>query len=372
MTVGFLVIFVLEQRPMTLSLCLVALAAFVVVLALIPAARFCALKIGLVDEPGGRKQHDDATPPIGGLVILPVFMAAVLLTGGTLDTYGVLFIALIMLLMMGAIDDFVPLHAWLKFAVQISAATLVVLFGGARIYTLGDIFSMGELGLSWMSIPFSIAAVALLVNSINLMDGLDGLAAGKSFVVLGWLVLACFVGFEPQAAKAMMPLLGALAGFLFYNMRHPLRDKASVFLGDAGSMGLGLVIAWFCIALTQHPEPVIVPISVAWIVALPIIDACGQFYRRVREGRHPFSPDRGHFHHHFIHAGVPVGRSTAMILLLGFVLGGIGYFGILAGVPQIIMTLGWVILLFSHMAVSYRAERYIRLFSKFSSPRVDN
>jgi UDP-GlcNAc:undecaprenyl-phosphate GlcNAc-1-phosphate transferase len=166
----------------------------------------------------------------------------------------------------------------------------------------------------------------------------------------------------------MMPLLGALAAFLFYNMRHPMRDRASVFLGDAGSMGLGLVIAWFCIALTQQSvEPVIVPISIAWIVALPVIDACGQFYRRVKEGRHPFSADRGHFHHHFVHAGVPVGRSTAMILLLGFVLGGIGYFSIYAGVPQIVMTVAWTGLLFSHMAVSVRSEYYIRIFSKFAA-----
>ena len=130
-------------------------------------------------------------------------------------------------------------------------------------------------------------------------------------------------------------------------------------------------MAWFCIVLTQHSEPILVPISVAWIVALPVIDACGQFYRRVREGRHPFSADRGHFHHHFIHAGVPVGRSTAMILLLGFVLGGIGYFGIIAGAPQILMTGGWVILLVVHMAMSERAEYYIRLFSRFASG-VDN
>ncbi len=352
---------------MTFGLFLSALAAFLVVLALIPPVRLFALKIGLVDEPGGRKQHEDAVPPIGGLVILPLFMAAVLLLGGDLSVYGILFIALIMILVTGAIDDFVPLHAWLKFAVQLSAAALVVIFGGARIYTLGDMFGFGEIGLGWMSIPFSIAAVALLVNSINLMDGLDGLAAGKSFVALGWLVLACLMAHDAQAAMPMMPLLGALAAFLFYNMRHPMRDKAFVFLGDSGSLGLGLVLAWFCIVLTQHAEPVIVPISIAWILALPIMDACGQFYRRVREGRSPFSADRGHFHHHFIHAGVPVGRSTAMILLLGFVLGGIGYFGVLAGAPQIFMTGGWIILLFVHMAMSERSEYYIRLFSRFAS-----
>ncbi len=353
---------------MLLSPFIAALISLIAVVALIPLARMVALKIGLVDQPDDeRKHHETPVPPIGGLVILPVFMVAVLLMGGEINTFGVLFIGLIILLAMGAIDDLRPLHHWLKFGVQIFVAALVVVFGGARIYTLGDMFGLGEIQLGWMSIPFSIAAVALLVNSINLMDGLDGLAAGKSFVVLGWLVLACFIGNEEYASAYMLPLLGALAGFLFYNMRHPMRDKASVFLGDAGSLGLGLVLAWFCVTLTQEEEPVIVPISIAWIVALPVIDACGQFYRRVKEGRHPFSADRGHFHHHFIHAGVPVGRSTAMILLLGFVLGGIGYFGILAGVPQIIMTAAWIALLFSHMAVSVRAEYYIRLFSKFAS-----
>lgn len=353
---------------MIASLLYPAVFTLLAVLALIPPARRLALKIGLVDEPDSeRKHHETPVPPIGGLVILPVFMIAVLLLGGELATYGVLFMCLIVLLMTGAIDDFIPLHPWFKFAVQVFVAAMAVLYGGARVYTLGDIFSMGEVQLGIFSIPFSIAAVALLVNSINLMDGLDGLAAGKSFVVLGWLVLACFAGHEEPAAQTMLPLLGALMGFLFYNMRHPLRDKATVFLGDAGSMGLGLVLAWFCVTLTQEEEPVIVPISIAWIIALPVIDACGQFYRRVREGRHPFSPDRGHFHHHFIHAGVPVGQSTLMILLLGFVLGGIGYFSIYAGVPQIIMTVAWIALLLIHMAVSERAERYIRLFSKLAS-----
>lgn len=343
-----------------------ALGAFAAVLALIPFARKLALRIGLVDQPGGRKHHDAPVPPIGGLVIFPVFIIAVLLVTGGAGSYAVLFIALIMILVTGAIDDFRPLSAGLKFFIQISAATLVVLFGGARITNLGNMFGFGDLYLGFMSIPFSIAAVALLLNSINLMDGLDGLAAGKSFVVLGWLVLACVVSGQIGPVYAIAPLMGAVAGFLFYNMRHPLRDKACVFLGDAGSLGLGLVIAWLCIYLTQRPEPVLAPISVAWIVAIPIMDACGQFYRRVKEGRHPFSPDRGHFHHHFIHAGIPVGQSTAMILMLSVVLGAIGYLGVLAGMPQVILTIVWIGLLFSHMALSRYEHTYTRFFSRFS------
>ena len=341
-----------------------ALAAFLITLVLIPLAKSLALRIDLVDKPGGRKQHEDEVPPVGGLIILPVFMVlAVFLSGADLGNYGVFFIALILLLVIGAIDDHASLSAWIKFPMQIFIAFLVVMAGGARVYTLSNMFGFGELGLGFMSVPFSMAAIVLLINAVNLMDGLDGLAAGKSFVALGWLMVACIVGKQPEFVLAMAPLMGALAGFLVYNMRHPFRSRASVFLGDAGSMGLGLTLGWFCIVLTQNPHHVLEPISIAWILALPIIDTCAQFYRRVKEGRHPFSPDRGHFHHHLIHAGIPVAYSTALILMLGFVLGGIGYIGILLGIPQYVLTLAWIALLFAHMGLSLKREVYIHLFS---------
>ncbi len=340
--------------------------AFVAVLALIPLTRILALRIGLVDQPDERKMHEGAIPLIGGLVIFPVFMVVLVLSGVEIAHYLPLFFALTVLLIMGAVDDLVHLPAGVKFFIQIGVAVFIVVIGDARLYQLGNLFGFGDLGLGIMAIPFSIAAVALLINAINLMDGLDGLAAGKSFIVLGWLSLACAISGEWGVFQSMGPLMGALLGFLFYNMRHPFRDKACIFLGDAGSLGLGLVIAWFCIGLAQEPDPVVLPISIAWIVALPVMDACGQFYRRIREKRHPFSADRGHFHHHFIHAGIPVGRSTALILLLGVVLGGIGYGGILIGVPQVALTILWVMLILSHMALSQKPdETYIKFFSHF-------
>ena len=164
--------------------------------------------------------------------------------------------------------------------------------------------------------------------------------------------------------------MGAVAGFLVYNMRHPYRARATVFLGDAGSMGLGLALSCLCIALAyqkhQMTPPILPLISVAWILALPIIDTCAQFYRRVREGKHPFTPDRGHFHHHFIHAGIPVGETTPAILGLAFILGAIGFLGVRLGLPQFVLTIGWIGLLFSHMALSRKPDIYIRLFSKMA------
>lgn len=342
------------------------LAAFIAVLAITPLAKKVALATGFTDDPGGRKDHDTPVPPIGGLIILPIYMVISLFMGADISVFWPLFTALALILIVGGIDDYCHINPWPRFAAQFIAAGLIVIPGQAQLVHLGDLFGYGEFGLGWMSIPFSVVAVVLLINAINLMDGLDGLAGGKSFVVFFWLAIACFVAGQSEALLVIMPLLGALIGFLVYNMRHPLRGKASIFLGDAGSMGLGVVISWFAIGLAQEPDPVLVPISTAWILALPIFDICAQFYRRAREGRHPFSPDRGHFHHHFVHAGVPVGRATAMILALVFFFGGVGYFAVLVGVPQWMLTMVWIFCLFLHITLSFKPKTYITILNQFT------
>lgn len=155
-------------------------------------------------------------------------------------------------------------------------------------------------------------------------------------------------------------LAAALAGFLFYNMRHPLRDKACVFLGDTGSMALGLIIAWFCIHISQGEGAALTPISIAWVIALPIIDAFGLFAMRIYEGRHPFSADLRHFHHHFIHAGFPVGESTFMILSLGTTLGAVGFLASVLNWPEIIMTFFWILLWIGHAILVIKSHRFIQ------------
>lgn len=340
--------------------------AYMAVLLLIPPARALAIKVGFVDEPGGRKDHPDPVPPIGGLVIFSIYMAVVILTSAdfsvTIKAFWPLFAGLGLVLLVGAVDDYKHMNPWLKFSAQFAAAFLIVIPGGAELSHLGNLFGFGDFELGFMSMPFSVIATVLLINAINLMDGLDGLAAGKSFVIFLWLAIACAFAHQWAALQPILPLMGALAGFLFYNMRHPLRGRASVFLGDAGSMALGLVIAWFSIALSKGTHPPLVPISMAWILALPIMDTCAQFYRRTREGRHPFSPDRGHFHHHLVHAGLPVGQATLVILAIAFVFGGIGCLGVMVGVPQWLLTTLWIVFLFTHMALSFHPETYIRFF----------
>lgn len=333
---------------------------FAIVAALIPPLCKLAVAKGFVDQPGGRKIHDALTPPVGGLIVFGVFSIISITMGAHLETTWPLFAALSLLLVTGAVDDHRHINPWIKFSMQFVAAALIVLPGGAVLTHLDNIFGTATLWLGFMAVPFSIISVVLFINAINLMDGLDGLAGGISFIALGWLLVGALVAGVTFVSYPMLLLMGCLAGFLLYNMRSPFNKQAKLFLGDAGSLGFGLVLAYFCIKLASEPLAVMPPICIAWIIALPIIDTCAQFYRRARAGRHPFSPDKGHFHHHFIAAGYPVGRATMMILLIHFILGGIGYLGWLIGVPQVVLTVLWIVMILTHIWVSAKPERYTK------------
>lgn len=328
-------------------------AAFLIVVLLIPALCRLAVASGFVDRPGGRKKHERAVPPVGGLAIFPAYMAVAAISGMGGKTVWFL-TALALLLVVGALDDRFHVLPRIKFAAQIGAAALIVIPGGASVVGLGNFLGFGPMGLGWAGPVFAMTAVVLLINGVNLMDGLDGLVGGMSFIVLFWLAVC-------GAGMPVYILMAALAGFLVYNLRYPGHPGASVFLGDAGSMALGLSLAWFAIRLSQGSEAIIRPAAVAWLLALPIYDTCAQFARRVSQGRHPFDPDHDHFHHHFIYAGLTHGQATAAILLLCFVTGGLGVGGIAAGVPEFVLGWLWAVLLLAHIFMSLRPHRYRRL-----------
>lgn len=338
-----------------------ALVAFAAALVGVPAAARLAIRTGFVDAPGGRKDHAGLVPPVGGLVVFPVFVA-VLFASGLIDSAFLYFIAgLAVIVFAGAMDDRFSISPRWKFVAQFIAAFLIVIGGGARVGSLGNLFGFGDVWLGWMDIPFSVVATVLLINAINLIDGLDGLAGGKSFVAFAWLLVACLLGGAHDTAVQVAVLMAALAGFLAYNMRHPLRARAAVFLGDSGSMALGLALAWFCITLAKPGTEVIQPISIAWILALPIIDTCAQFARRVAQGRHPFSADRNHFHHHFVNAGVSVGWTMAALCLIGIGMGAVGIGGMVLGVPEPVLSYAWIAMLLTHIYISLRPRRFRRL-----------
>lgn len=347
------------------------LTAFLAVVAAIPLLCVLASKTGFIDRPGGRKRHERAIPPVGGLAIFPVFIILVFLTGqGPEEIWFIL--ALILLLITGIVDDSYSLPAWLKLAAQFAAAFMLVVPGGLIVDDLGDLFGAGFLWTGWMAVPFTIISIILMVNAVNLIDGLDGLAGGLGLIVVFWLGICSFIYGSSEGSTMTVILGGALAGFLVYNMRHKFRRRASVFLGNSGSLGLGFTLAWLTISLSQGPGAVIRPISVAWLLALPIYDICGQFARRISLGRHPFDPDRHHFHHHFLYAGLSDARATAVILTVSFFMGLVGVGGVWIGLPEYFLTYIWIMLLLIHVYLSMRPLRYLEMLLPFRGKSIDN
>lgn len=341
-----------------------ACISFLAVALLIPIARSLALKFNLVDHPGGRKQHQEPIPPIGGLVIFPVFIGALLLSGQ--NTYPVLpFVAaLILLLGIGAWDDKHTVRPKYKLLAQFIAAVIIIFVGNTVVLGLGDLLGLGHVFLGPFRVLFSTLAIMLLINAINLIDGLDGLAGGLSVTSLFWLVIGSFASGGLPATGGAIILIGATLGFLVHNMRFPWQKHAKVFLGDAGSLALGLAISWYAIQFSYHFNQHILPISVAWILALPIMDTCAQFLRRALNGQYPFSPDRHHFHHHFVDTGVPAGKATMIILSINALYGFIGILPMFTNMPQYILTIGWIGLFALHMFLSLRPERMHNLIEK--------
>ncbi len=344
---------------------LIALSGFIVACAALFFGRRVALQFGLADEPGGRKTHTHATPLIGGIVIIPVFVASLFFAGIAAE-YWVLIVSALLLLLMGVVDDFYPLNASLKFALQVWIACFVVVFGGVEVVSLGYLFGEEETYTWIFSKPFSVMCLVVLMNAMNMIDGLDGLSGGLAAVILGVLALVSVLAGVPDNAAVIALILAPLAAFLVFNMRYPGHAKASVFMGDAGTLALGLILGWFAIRFAQAPQAVMVPSVVPWIIGLPVVDTFAVYLVRAMDGKNPFQPDRSHIHHRLADNGVPDGRATMMIV--GFTL-----FSALAavllersGVPDVLILGAWIAFFFIHIGLSFRPHYYASLFRRFS------
>lgn len=327
-----------------------ALVTFLSTAAALWLGRRAALKYGFADKPGGRKKHDDAVPPIGGLAIIPSFLLFCWIGGLDSIVPWPLATGLLALLAIGAVDDAFSIKSQIKFALIILTATFVVIFGEAQIYELGNLFGFGPVGTGAISTVFTILCLALLMNSINMMDGVDGLAGGFCALVAFWMMISCAGAGQWDAVAALALLLASLLGFLVFNMRTPLRKKASVFMGDAGALCLGLLLGWFSIKLTQGAAAPLEPVTVIWIIAVPVMDAFALFLARSLRGLHPFNADRRHLHHRFLDAGVSPARTTMLILALVAFFALVGFVSQAEHVPAYFLFYGWLAIFILHTA----------------------
>jgi UDP-GlcNAc:undecaprenyl-phosphate/decaprenyl-phosphate GlcNAc-1-phosphate transferase len=281
-------------------------AALVIGLIVTPIVRGYAQHRGLLDQPGGRKVHEVPIPRLGGVAM--AIAIAVAIGGATIadpdlgSTLGLrpnrapaILAGVGLLLVVGIVDDVRGMRALVKLAFQIGAALLAWWLGLSieRFFFPWGIVELGPLAL-----PVTVAWIVGVLNAINLIDGLDGLAAGVVLTVLGAFgLLAAADGVDPTLF-IVAATIGAAVGFLAYNL-HP----ATIIMGDTGSMVLGFVVAAVAISLTQdgvYPQAPWVPFVA---LGVPIIDTIWAVVRRTARGDAFFIADRGHIHHQLLRLG---------------------------------------------------------------------
>ena len=274
----------------------------------------------LFDVPNPRKLNKNLVPTLGGVSIFIGMTLSTILFLGNLRFPELRYIlgALIMLFFIGLKDDILIIAPKKKLIIQTAAVAMLVGLGNFRITNLSDLFLMGNIG-EWISLPLSFFILLLVINSINLIDGIDGLAAGISIVVSGILGTWFSLTGHYQYAVLSFALTGSLIAFLRFNL---WGGKFKIFMGDTGSLILGAVLGILVIKFLNFnvtaPHQFYVHHAPTFVLALlivPVTDTLRVFTLRIYQGRSPFSADMNHIHHVLIQSGMKHIQACAFLIL---------------------------------------------------------
>jgi len=317
------------------------IAAFLVTSLVTWMLKIAAAGTRLVQAPGAHRRHESATPIVGGLGMFAGAAAGWLWVPGQIPMLA-LMLAAGLALVLGLWDDLRPRSHYARFLGQIAAAGLMVGAGGVVLTDLGQLVSESQLFLGKWSVPLTIFATIGVMNAVNMSDGMDGLAGSLCLLAVMGVGAVAAVGGDWLKVAYLGPIAGALLAFLVLNLRIGTQVRAQVFMGDAGSLFLGLLMAWMFIDASQGVDRVISPVTALWLFALPLCDAVRSLIRRPAQGQSPFQADSSHYHHHLRACGLSVTQTLWVSLLTALLCSGIGIWGVYAEVPDRFMFAGFL------------------------------
>jgi UDP-N-acetylmuramyl pentapeptide phosphotransferase/UDP-N-acetylglucosamine-1-phosphate transferase len=291
------------------NLLLAFITAFSVVLLATPSLIKVAKLKHLVDEPvGDRKRHTSSIPTIGGVIIFSAFIFSCFLwfpddnaqVLKQIDEFMYLMASLILLFFVGVKDDIIGMSPMKKLLSHIMVGFILVVMGGIKITSFHGLLGIDILLPEYASILLSIFIYIVIVNSINLIDGVDGLASGVGLIATLTFGFWFSVTDQIHWALVSFSMSGALLGFLVFNF-----NPARIFMGDSGSLIIGAVISVLAIRLIETPieflpsqaQLISTPVMAMAILAYPLLDTLRVFFIRAINGKSPLSADRNHLHH---------------------------------------------------------------------------
>ena len=334
--------------------------AFALTYLAIPSVINIAKKKNLVDVPGDRTSHEEITPSLGGIAIFAGMIFSIIMWT-PFKVFGDLqYIlgAFIIIFLIGAKDDILPMSPGRKMLGQLLATCILVYKANIRLTSFYGIFGITQLPEMW-SIVITIFTILVIINAFNLIDGINGLSGGVggliSFALGTWFFMVDSMGL----AIIAFSLLGAVLAFLRFNV-----TPAKIFMGDTGSLLLGLVCSILVIQFIESHKLIVgskyyfkaAPAAAVGILILPLFDTFRVFVTRALRGRSPFQPDRNHIHHLLIDTGLSHMQATFILLFVNTCfIALVMKFQFLGNLNLLILVLGLASVL---TAVLYMISRY--------------
>ena len=311
--------------------------AFFVALLLLVVMTPLAHQWGLVDAPSLRKHHKGLVPLTGGLAMFVAILVSSVVTDVWLSNDPLFFTAAAFIVTLGMLDDRFDLSAKGRLVCQFGVAAIMAWAAQNYITSLGNIIGFGVIEMNFFGYFFTLICVVGVINAFNMIDGIDGLAGGMSLIVLFSLVFMLLMTNNGSAIMGPMLVIAALVPFMAFNLSIKGFKGNKIFMGDSGSMFIGLTIVWLLVEYTQPELEAIRPITAVWLVGLPLMDMAAIMYRRAMKGQSVLRPDKQHLHNIFMRAGLSSQKALVAILLLGACYATVGMAGELFNVPEYIM-----------------------------------
>lgn len=298
------------------------LLAFAVTYLCVPLARRLALRLDAVDYPSARRVNKRPVPRMGGIAMAAGIAVALLVEvagefflgwagfyvhGDNAVNHPGVMVGLLVIVLVGALDDVYSLKPSVKLAGQILGATIIA-GSGLLLSSIANPVGPGYIEFGWFAYPLTVLYLVCFMNVINLIDGLDGLAAGISTIASFFLFIIAFGRGMEETAMLSIILLGVTLAFLRYNF-----TPASIFMGDSGSLLLGAMIGVISLMGVMRSPTVIVLAVPLVIAAIPIADTAAAIARRLYHHRPIQQADRKHLHHLLLSRGLGVRKSVLIV-----------------------------------------------------------
>lgn len=298
----------------------------------IPRVLILSHRKRLFDIPDFRKMHDTPVPRLGGITFLPILLICVCLIVGCWVMLGIpykivhldivfirfvlLFVGMMMLFLVGVVDDLIGVTYKAKFLVQIVCALLFPL-SGVWIHDLAGLFWINEIP-ACIGIMLTVFAVVYVTNAINLIDGIDGLAAGICAISLSTFGLAAAVTGQCLFILFAFGMLGILLPFWVYNVYGNIQKGHKIFMGDTGSLTLGYLVSFLLISMASEsgkafPRDILI-IGLSTML-LPMFDIVRVVIARMKNHHNPFLPDKNHIHHKLLRTGLSARWVMAVLIM---------------------------------------------------------